>query len=188
MTSISLFRHGVAFDQLAKLLDFPKIESKIGSQWQINVEKGVEALASLSDAVSERFGRLKALKQEDSINGPEYRFNLARIAADFQLEKYKSGSLTNVPEKNELDTAIEAYIDAGEIGSGAIDLLASAILLPDDIFKDRCDEVKHHLRTLSWEFDLPKGAIALRQQIIHAADEMKSNPGGSSATEDKDQG
>lgn len=162
--SAQLLKHGLAFDDLLDVIGFQCSASDSTAK----LERCVEGLSSQYAGLPDLRKRLKKAHDSKTINEPEYRFNLARLVAFSHLEQLEQGAdqdgLTEA-----LQDALQAYRKTERLGTSGIDVLASALLMPLEDFAPRCTALGHSTSRLAGEYNLPQGAVALRQEIFHAS-------------------
>jgi predicted transcriptional regulator len=159
-----LLRHGIDFDKVASSLDIKSAAQQGKARYPklVQVEAAAQKIAVGDDVVGERLEKLRALRDSSALNRQEFLFNVARVLAVMELEKLEAGT-----HSINIGPAIKAYKDAKRLWRSAVDVLASAILLPRVPFEEYCNIQGHDILTLAALFDLPMAAIALRQQILH---------------------
>lgn len=155
---------GGAFDEVAEDLAFQQLPAANDRTAPplVDVVAYARTLGGSEPEVQQRIARLDEFRNKGTLNRQEYRFNVARVIAAFEIDRLKSTSVSG-----QIAKAIGAYSNANRLGTSAIDVLASAILLPKNPFDSWCRSLRHDIVYLAALFDLPKGAIALRQQMLH---------------------
>lgn len=170
-----LLAKGLAFDKLAKGLD---VKSASDEQGTIKVEilSKVAAMSEYDQQLSSNLEELKLLTNSNRITRQEFYFNLARLLAIKAFKEIDDPD-NGMSVDSDVVSAIHAFKSAGRLGTSGVDILAAAILLPESNFLQPCIDANHNIRTLASQFDLPKGVIALRQQIHHIATNGGENLG-----------
>lgn len=129
----------------------------------------VDAVLLLKNLSDEHGGSLKKDMEdlaEASSNGSlskaQQRLTAARMIARWKL---------NNPDKGEgvsehAQEALKALVETDRLRASAIDVLASAILLPEGRFTKACFATNHASGALAGQFDVPLGVVTLRQRVL----------------------
>ena len=136
----------------------------------VNTEAMVDAL----DAGIRKIGELAAKKDRldeirvvGSYGNAQIRLAAARLLADYQL-KAAMDQESDVAQN--ISSAIAKFRKLNVLNTSAVDILAAAILLPDPEFTKACFSVNHAPGALAGMFDVPLGAVELRQRVLYGDD------------------
>lgn len=167
-----LTKAGLQFDALvAGLPGLPEVAP--GKTAAVDAEKILEQLASEHEDLTTEFDRLKEVVQRKSLQSADVRMAAARIIARWKLD---SAEEDEAGTSDALHNALQEFAAKGRRETSAVDILASAILLPKEAFSSACFRSDHALGALASQFDVPVGLVSLRQHVLNAAVEPEPEP------------
>lgn len=163
------------FDKVVRTLEsnpLPKLQDDTAS-----IKVAIDSPALLASLATRFKGLDKDKKDFDrlvtdkTLTKAHKRLTAARLIARWKLENPVPKCKRGETDLNEIDLA-EMTKTFGELTSSerlkasAIDLLASAILLPSDTFKDDCFKANHAAGVLAKTYHVPLGVVTLRQYFL----------------------
>ena len=155
-------RIGLAFKELVTGL--PVLQSAEDEGFPAVDARGI--LANLTESypdLAEESKRLDFVTRDMGLTSAEVRLAAARIIARWKLDLSASHG---IPDSESLAHAKEEFGKKDMLKSSAVDIVATAILLPDDTFVPACDGVNHVASVLASQFDVPVGVVRLKQHLL----------------------
>ena len=154
-----------------------KIRTRNRSHWGVDPSLGISPVDV--ESILDRYESIPdGHNVENSyLSSAAKRFSIARNLAKWIINERKQQCEVNFrsDKSKNFDTvcdALSTFEEANKIDSSAVDILAAAILIPKDQFRNALISPNVTHRNLADAFDVPIGAIALRKRIIDIADSI----------------
>lgn len=129
----------------------------------VDIEKLAEKYNLTDEA--ERIKTLVSRIDDDYV--PQARFEIARRVSRRIVNQYSHELPEEGGVRRNFEVARGHFEEAQRMESSGFDILASRLLLPDPVFTEMCMRYKHMQEYLATIFEVPLGAVAIRQKIAH---------------------
>ena len=156
----TLTRAGLEFDSLVEA-DWLEASGEKDTAAAVDTLGILRVEAAENLELKPQLALLEQTAKESALSEPKVRLAAARIIARWKLD----AASENGPEG--VVSALEEFRSRnnGDLIS-AVDILASAILLPKGNFGDACFAANHASGALANQYGVPLGVVALRQHVL----------------------
>lgn len=120
-----------------------------------------------AEGLGEGVDDIQSLAEEFDYDNPTVRFSIARLIARNLFDTHQNLIAGDGELKDNFGTAYNLFREAGRLETSGLDVVSSRILLPTSTFEEMCAKYKHEASYLASIYDVPIGAVAVRQKVAH---------------------
>ena len=161
------------FDKVVRTLTPAPLPKSPSSSANVAIDSPalLSSLASRFKGLKQDQSDFEQLTTDDTMTEAHKRLTAARLIARWKLNNPEICETDlNEIDRHEMTETLNELTSSERLKASAIDLLASAILLPRDTFESACFGADHAAGALAKDFDVPLGVVTLRQFLLTQLD------------------